>query len=184
LILHADVPEARTSAWDELALGARSGDVRARDELLRLLYTAVRKHVYFVIGGGPLAEDAVQETMIAIYRGLASFQGDAHPRTWALTIATRIARRLRARDARHIPTDELDRAIFDIDESGAAEMVLLRRALAQLSPKKRDAFILMSLLDLTAEETGKALSTFANTAASRDRHARTELAAYLSEARK
>jgi RNA polymerase sigma-70 factor (ECF subfamily) len=163
---------------------ARSGDARARDELLRMLYAAVRRHVYFVIGGGPLADDAVQETMIAIYRGLDGFHGDAHPRTWALTIATRVARRLRARDARHVPTDEIDRAIFDVDEQASAEMVMLRRALAQLAPTKREAFILISLLDLTAEEAGKALSTFANTAASRDRHARAELAVYLAEARK
>jgi RNA polymerase sigma-70 factor, ECF subfamily len=168
-------------AWLDVARAAQQGDRDARDRLLRYLYVPVRKHVYFTIGGGPLADDVVQETMLAIHRGLASFHGDAHPRTWALTIATRHARRMRAKDARHVPTDELDVMTFDVDETAGAEMILLRRALAQLSPKKRDAFILMSLLDLTAQEAGEILSTFANTVASRDRHAREELAKYLEE---
>jgi RNA polymerase sigma-70 factor (ECF subfamily) len=163
----------------ELARQAKAGGAGARDELLSQLYAVVRRHIYFSIGGGPLAEDAVQETMIALYRGLPAFRGEANPRTWALTIATRTAHKLRRREARHVVVDELDAEVFDVDQAAAAEMVMLRRALARLSDKKRDAFILMSLLELTAQEAGKALGTFANTAASRDRHARAELEALL-----
>ena len=163
----------------ELARRAQAGDVRARDELLRQLYVPVRKHVTFVVGAGPHAEDAVQEAMIALYRGLASFRGEAHPRTWALTIATRTARRAMRAHRRYVPTEELDAAVFDTDTIAAAELVMLQRALAELAPKKREAFVLMSLLELTAEEAGRALGTFANTAASRNRHARAELEAYL-----
>jgi RNA polymerase sigma-70 factor (ECF subfamily) len=163
----------------ELARQAQTGDATARDQLLRELYAVVRRHVYFSIGGGPLAEDAVQETMIALYRGLAAFRGEASPRTWAITIASRTAQKLRRREARHVIVDELDAEVFDVDQAAAAELVMLRRALAKLSDKKRDAFILMSLLELTAQEAGNALGTFANTAASRDRHARAELETIL-----
>lgn len=163
----------------ELASRARAGDTASRDELLRALYVDVRKHIYFMIGAGPLAEDAVQETMVAMYRGLPAFRGEASPRTWAITIATRTARRLRRKEARHVAVDDLDMDVFDVDQAAAAEMVMLRRALSRLTDKKRDAFILMSLLELTAQEAGKALGTFANTAASRDRHARAELEALL-----
>jgi RNA polymerase sigma-70 factor (ECF subfamily) len=154
-----------------------------RDELLRELYGPVRKHIYFLLGSSGLADDAVQETMIAIHRGLDGFRGEANPRTWALTIATRTALRMRKREARYVATDEVDAAVFDVDTSAAAELVLLRRALATLDPKKRDAFVLMSIFELTAEEAGKALQTFANTAASRNRHARAELEAYLTRGR-
>ncbi len=164
-----------------LARRANQGDVRARDELLRALYVPVRKHVGFVVGGGQLAEDIVQDTMIALYRGLASFRGEAHPRTWALTIATRVARKATKKNARWVPTDDLDTAVFDTDASAAAELVMLQRALARIAPKKREAFVLMSLLELTAEEAGAALGTFANTAASRNRHARAELEALLDQ---
>lgn len=185
----ARVPEARPADGEiaeasrsltDLAARARTGDAGARDELLCELYRAVRKHVFFAIGGGAISDDAVQETMVAIYRALPSFRGDAHPRTWALTIATRTAHRIRRREARYVPADEGgDVAVFDLDAAAAAELVLLRRALGRLAPKKRDAFVLMSLLELTAEEAGKALGTFANTAASRNRHARAELEQHL-----
>ena len=68
------VPSSELAA---LAQRAQSGDAAARHELLVELYRAVRKHVYLVIGAGPIAEDAVQETMIALDRGLAAFRGDA-----------------------------------------------------------------------------------------------------------
>jgi RNA polymerase sigma-70 factor (ECF subfamily) len=179
----ARAPEARPADGEragasltDLAVRARSGDAAARDELLRELYRAVRKHVFFTLGGGALADDAVQEAMVAIYRALPGFRGDANPRTWALTIATRAARRVRRREAPHAAGDEPDDvAVFDVDAAAAAELVLLGRALARLAPKKREAFVLMSLLELTAEEAGAALGTFANTAASRNRHARAEL---------
>jgi DNA-directed RNA polymerase specialized sigma24 family protein len=56
-------------------------------------------------------------------------------------------------------------------------MVTLQRALADLTPAKRDAFVLMAIFELSAEEAGRALGTFANTAASRYRHAKAELEA-------
>lgn len=144
------------------------------------LYGAVRKHVYLVIGSGPVAEDAVQETMIALHRGLSSFRGDtASPRTWALAIATRIARRLRRKESRYQLVAEgiVDVGVFDLAPSAAAELATLQRALAGVSPKKRDAFVLMAIFELSAEEAGRVLGTFANTAASRYRHARAELLA-------
>jgi RNA polymerase sigma-70 factor (ECF subfamily) len=163
----------------DLARRAQGGERAARDELLRELYAVVRKHLFYVLGGGALADDAVQETMIALYRGLDGYRGDANPRTWALTIATRTAGKIRRKEARYVVTEDVDSTIFDADAAAAAEMVMLQRALATLSDKKRDAFVLMSIFELTAEEAGEVLATFANTAASRNRHACDELADYL-----
>jgi len=163
----------------DLARRAQGGERIARDELLRELYAIVRKHMFYVLGGGALVDDAVQETMIALYRGLDGFRGEANPRTWALTIATRTAAKIRRKEARYVATEAVDTAVFDVDAAAAAEMVMLQRALATLTDKKREAFILMSILELTAEEAGQVLSTFANTAASRNRHACDELEKYL-----
>jgi RNA polymerase sigma-70 factor (ECF subfamily) len=162
-------------ALEELARLAAAGDPAATDELLRHLYTVVRKHIFFQIADRALAEDATQETMIALHRGLPRFRGDANPRTWAIAIAVRIARKLRNKAQRYVTDPTLDVAIFDTDATGAAELAMLHRALATLAPKKREAFIVMGILELSAEEAGRALGTFANTAASRYRHARAEL---------
>jgi len=162
-----------------LAGRAQSGDSDARDELLVELYCYVRKHIYLVLGSRALVDDAVQETMVAVYRGLAGFRGDTSPRAWALAIATRIARRLRAREARYDLGDDgtVDTEVFDVGPAAAAELAMLQRALAKLAPKKRDAFVLMAILELSAEEVARVLDIPANTAASRYRHARAELQA-------
>ncbi len=174
----APVPAEQLAA---LARRAQAGDPVATGELLRALYAVVRKQIHFILGAGPAVDDAVQETMIALHRGLPRFRGDASPRTWAITIAMRTARRQRRRDARHpAGGDDVEVAIFDVDQTGAAELALMRRALAALDPKKREAFVLMGIFELTAAEAGAALGTFANTAASRYRHARAELEAYLA----
>lgn len=165
-----------------LAQRAQAGDRDARHALLVDLYGAVRKHLYLVLGTGPLADDAVQETMLALHQGLARFRGDtASPRTWALAIATRIAYRLRRRESRYQLVDDgtVDVGVLDIEPVAAAELTVLRKALATLNPKKRDAFVLMAIFELSAQEAGRVLGTFANTAASRFRHARAELEAHL-----
>jgi RNA polymerase sigma-70 factor (ECF subfamily) len=161
-----------------LARQAQSGDTAARHELLVELYCSVRKHVYLVLGSGALADDAVQETMIALHRGLAGFRGDAaSPRTWALAIATRVAYRLRARETRYelVEDGTADVAVFDVGPVAGAELAMLQRALAELTDKKRDAFVLMAIFELSAEEAGRVLEIPANTAASQYRHARAEL---------
>lgn len=165
-----------------LAQRAQGGDAAARTALLVELYTVVRKQCYFLLDNRASAEDAVQDTMIAIHRGLARFRGDADPRTWAITIAIRTAVRVRRRERRMVPNAEVAAAaIFDVDQQAAAELVLLRKALQRLPAKKRDAFVLMGLFELSAKDAGKALGTFANTAASRYRHARAELETWLRE---
>jgi RNA polymerase sigma-70 factor (ECF subfamily) len=165
-----------------LARRAQAGDPDARQALLVELYGSVRKHLYLVFGAGALADDAVQETMLALHRGLSRFRGDtASPRTWALAIATRIAYRLRRRESRYQLVDDgtVDVSILDAEPVAAAELTMLRQALATLDPRKRDAFVLMAIFELSAQEAGRVLGTFANTAASRYRHARAELEAHL-----
>ncbi|HRC58410.1 MAG TPA: RNA polymerase sigma factor [Kofleriaceae bacterium] len=165
-----------------LAQRAQAGDVAAQRALLIELYSVVRKQAFFLLDSRASAEDVVQDTMLAIHRGLPSFRGESDLRTWAITIAIRTAYRQRRRDRRMVATEELPAtAVFDVDQQAAAELVLLQKALTHLAPKKRDAFVLMGLFDLSAKDAARALGTFANTAASRYRHARAELEALLHE---
>jgi RNA polymerase sigma-70 factor (ECF subfamily) len=161
-----------------LARQAQTGDPAAREHLLVELYEPVRKHIYLMLGSAALVEDAVQDTMTALYRGLAGFRGDtASPRTWALAIATRVTHRLCASEARYelVEDGTADVGMFDLAPAAAAELAMLQRALATLTPKKRDAFVLMAIFELSAEEAGRVLEIPANTAASQYRNARAEL---------
>lgn len=66
---------------------------RADDhEAFTLLYrqTAAGVHAYLhrLCGCSRLAEDLLQETFLAVFKGLADFQARSSPRTWLYTIAT------------------------------------------------------------------------------------------------
>jgi len=58
---------------------------------------AVRAHCYRMLGSADDADDALQETLLAAWRGLAGFRGDSSPRTWLVRIATNCCLRLAQR---------------------------------------------------------------------------------------
>ena len=171
----------------ERARRAVAGDRGALQALFRELFPLIHKHLSFVLGFSPMVEDAVQESMLRIYRALPGFRGDSSLATWALAIASRTAVKHAWRERRH-QAEELDRAIADSiygPERAAcgAEMTLLVKALGQLTVKKRVAFVLFAILDCSATEAGDVLGTSPNTAASRYRHARQELLDQLEQPR-
>ncbi|NKQ58627.1 sigma-70 family RNA polymerase sigma factor [Amycolatopsis sp. K13G38] len=67
---------------------ARSGDEAAFRELADAYRAELHVHCYRMLGSVQDAEDALQETLVAAWRGLASFQERASVRTWLYRIAT------------------------------------------------------------------------------------------------
>jgi RNA polymerase sigma-70 factor (TIGR02960 family) len=88
--------------WEEAFLDrARAGDEAAFAELARRSRREFQVHCYRIVGSLQDAEDIVQETLIAAWRGLEGFEGRASMRTWLYTIATnRALSALRARGRR------------------------------------------------------------------------------------
>jgi RNA polymerase sigma-70 factor (TIGR02960 family) len=67
---------------------ARAGDQRAFGELTDPLRRELQLHCYRMLGSVQDAEDALQETLMAAWRGLAGFEGRASMRGWLYRIAT------------------------------------------------------------------------------------------------
>lgn len=67
---------------------ARSGDGDAFEELVGPYHREIHVHCYRFLGSLADAEDAVQETLTAAWRGLATFEERASIRTWLYRIAT------------------------------------------------------------------------------------------------
>jgi RNA polymerase sigma factor (sigma-70 family) len=67
---------------------ARSGDEAAFAELVAPYRQELHVHCHRMLGSFDDADDAVQETLLAAWRGLATFQGKASLRTWLYRIAT------------------------------------------------------------------------------------------------
>jgi len=73
---------------EELLRRARSGDESAFAELADGYRAQLQLHCYRIVGSVQDAEDLVQETLLAAWRGLADFEGRASLRSWLYRIAT------------------------------------------------------------------------------------------------
>jgi RNA polymerase sigma-70 factor (TIGR02960 family) len=72
----------------ELLSRARAGDGDAFRELTEPHRRELQVHCYRMLGSFQDAEDALQDTLLAAWRGLAGFDGRASLRTWLYRIAT------------------------------------------------------------------------------------------------
>ena len=72
----------------DLMSRARTGDSDAFRELTEPHRRELQVHCYRMLGSLQDAEDALQETLVAAWRGLEGFEGRASLRTWLYQIAT------------------------------------------------------------------------------------------------
>ncbi len=75
---------------DEAALLdlALSGDEAAFTAVVAPLHRELHVHCYRMLGSFDDADDALQETLLAAWQGLGSFEKRASARTWLYRIAT------------------------------------------------------------------------------------------------
>ena len=82
-----------------LASRACAGDAAALNDLLSELRPLVVRTVRLVVGSGSwAAEDAAQEALLDISRGISSLRDPAVVRTWALRVAIRRALKIARRE--------------------------------------------------------------------------------------
>ena len=67
---------------------AQAGDGAAFSQLVEPHRRELMVHCYRMLGSAQDAEDALQETMLAAWRGLAGFEGRSSVRTWLYRVAT------------------------------------------------------------------------------------------------
>jgi RNA polymerase sigma-70 factor (ECF subfamily) len=121
-----------------------------------------------------LAEDAVQEAFLAVWRTAGSFVPErAKASTWILMLVHRRAVDAVRREARR-PTDPLENAAEDMSDDSAAEDALrslertrVREALAQLPDPQREAIELAFYAGFTQSELSERLGVPLGTIKSR-----------------
>ena len=72
----------------DLLARAQAGDADAFGQLVDPHRRELQVHCYRILGSASDAEDALQDTLLAAWQGLASFEGRASVRTWLYRIAT------------------------------------------------------------------------------------------------
>lgn len=153
----------------ELVPQAASGDARAVQEIMRIIYPPVLRYARARISGGrtPTAEDVAQEICLAVSTSLASYRDYGKPfMAFVYGIAfnkVADAHRALGRD-RLTPTEEVPDSAdehFTPEESAIVtdQSNAVRRLLDTLSDKARNIIILRVFVGLSAEETAEILSS-------------------------
>jgi RNA polymerase sigma-70 factor (TIGR02960 family) len=73
---------------EDLIERVKAGDEDAFRQLIGPYQSEMRLHCYRILGSVQDAEDALQETLLAAWRGLAHFEGRSSVRTWLYRVAT------------------------------------------------------------------------------------------------
>jgi RNA polymerase sigma factor (sigma-70 family) len=166
-----------------LASRASGGDAAALNELLAELRPLVVRTARLVVGAGSwAAEDAAQEALLDMSRGISTLRDPAAVRTWALRVATRralkVARRerlVRVRNAR-----SLER--LQEPATGEGREAALKQAFDTLPPRLRATAVLRLYAGLSEDETADALGCSVGAVKSNLHDARKRLTHLLGEA--
>ena len=163
------------------------GDEDAMTAFYREHGRVVLAQVLLVTGERVLAEEIVQDTMLAVWRGAGSFRGESSVRSWVIAIARRQTRdRLRGRRLRVVD----DAFLADQPGSGPgpevtaldrAELAEVTGAIRELAPPHREVLGLVFGSGLSLPEVAGVLEIPVGTVKSRLAAARTALSRILDE---
>jgi RNA polymerase sigma-70 factor (TIGR02960 family) len=94
--------EARGDGEEQLVNDARRGNEASFELLVERYRGELYAHCYRMLGSVHDAEDALQESLLGAWRGLATFEGRSSLRTWLFRIATNACLRLSSRRPRRM----------------------------------------------------------------------------------
>jgi RNA polymerase sigma-70 factor (ECF subfamily) len=187
----AMTPSDRTEAnrlERDIVQRCRRGDMAAFEELYTRFGSRLYTVAYRITGSAADAEDLVQDIFLQVYRRLDSYRGEAALGTWLHRLAvnacldfvrSKQGRRQRVTDT----AEDLDALPAPAAGPWRAEAALdrmdLERAVAQLPPSYRRAFMLHDVEGLEHHEIGEALGIAEGTSKSLLFKARTRLRVIL-----
>jgi RNA polymerase sigma-70 factor, ECF subfamily len=167
-----------------LASRACAGDAAALDELLAELRPLVVRTARLVVGSGlGAAEDAAQEALLDISRGIGRLRDPTVVRTWALRVAMRRAIKV-ARRERLLRAFTAPRAMRPPEAEPASSdgrTTALKQAFDTLPARLRATAVLRLQAGLSEEETAWALECSVGTVKSNLHDARRRLTRLLTE---
>ncbi|GAA3927859.1 RNA polymerase sigma factor [Actinoplanes auranticolor] len=169
---------------EDLARIASAGDLAALNVLLVTVRPEVLRVCARLLPNREDAEEACQDTLLAVARGLPRFEGRSAFRTWMYRLATNRARSAYRRSRPAAATDSTD-VLADVADARRTSVVATTRldlldALARLRPELAEAVALRDVLDLSYAEIAALHRVPEGTVKSRIHQARRELRKLLT----
>jgi RNA polymerase sigma factor (sigma-70 family) len=180
---------SRDGACDDTALLGRigQGDEDAMAAFYREHGRVVFAQVLLVVGERVLAEEIVQDTMLAAWRGAGSFRGESSARSWVVAIARRQTRdqlrgrRLRVVDDAFLADQPGPGPGPEVTALDRAELAEVKGAIRELTLPHREVLGLAFGSGLSLPEVAGVLEIPVSTVKSRLTAARTALSRILNE---
>ena len=130
------------------------------EQIAMELTAPLSRYLRRYVGDETTAADLLQETLIRIARGLPEFAGRASVKTWAFTIATRVAADYFRKPDRRLHIVEMSdaAAVADTDRMTDDQIVVgemnacIRQVIDSLPADYRAALVLHDLEELTAQQ--------------------------------
>lgn len=142
--------------------------------------TSLLRMCYLYLKDMQLAEDAVQDTFLKVYRNYGQFNGGAGEKTWVTRIAINVCKDyLRTAWRRRVNVVEELNDIPDAEGPHAAEDGALLNEVMALKPKYREVLLLYYYQDLKISEIAKVLGAPESTISVRLKRAREQLKSRL-----
>jgi len=164
----------------DLIRAAGSGDMTAFEDLVRAYQAHVWRFLRHLLGDPVLAEDVTQETFVRVYRKLSSFKFRSKFSTWVFSVARNAGiDAIRSRQRQERLTTAMQPQIR-VTLPGGELRVEIEAALQSLTPKLREAFIMIEALGLSYREAAKAIGVPEGTVKSRVFHAREQLVSWMT----
>lgn len=173
-----------------LVEAAQGGDRAALNALLERHYDRIYAICRRLAGNDADAQDAAQEALISISKGLPRYDGRSTFKTWSYRVATNACLdELRRRGRRPTPSvvDEHPEMVDAMRQPNAPEMaeqladrMVLDDALAQLPEEFRAPLVLRDQMGLDYREISEVLEVAAGTVRSRISRGRRKLAEILT----
>lgn len=176
-----------TASDTDLVFAARSGDSRAMEVLLSRHVAMVRAVCHRIAGASRDGDDAAQEAMIRIVRGIDRFDGRSSFATWAYRVASNAAldelrRRARRPELHVVGDDDRPEQVDEFAEravTAPSDRDALEWALRQLGEDFRVPVILRDVADLDYDEIADTLGIPIGTVKSRIARGRRQLVELL-----
>jgi RNA polymerase sigma-70 factor (ECF subfamily) len=163
-----------------------AGDGEAFGIIIRRYEAGLLRYATRMLGSADAAADAVSEGLVRAYRHLASCRDPRRLRSWLYRIVgNRCRSHLARRSSSDVSLEDAPPLVDGTDTEAAAEraeqLALVERALATLSPEKREAFLLKHVEGMSYEEMAAATGERIPTLKMRVHRARTALLEALKE---